>query len=114
MSIPLDGYRLQATATRTSGPISKHELQQAAQHFQFFYENDVPFFHKQHMRRISRQLADATTSKKASSIRVDGLDGVPVEFEVQIGKISPSIHHGLNQIVCVLRFILTDPCLIAI
>jgi hypothetical protein len=102
MSIPVDGYRQQTKATRIDGPIPKNELQQTARRFQSLYENGVAFFYKQHMRSISRQLADATISKTASSIRVYGLDGEPVDFEVQIGKISPSFHHGVNHIACVL------------
>lgn len=103
MSIPPENYRYILEGARVSGPISKKDLEQASQFFQSLYDNGGPFYDKQLLRRVSRQLSDAVTSKTTSLIRVDGLDGEPVNFELQIGRVSPSaLHRGFDSVACVI------------
>ena len=81
-------WREHAQATRHGALISHEDLQQAAAHVQSLHDNEKPLFNKQQLRRLGHELAEASRARTARQVPVIGLDGVSVEFEVDIGGIS--------------------------
>lgn len=82
---------MRADLTRTDPPISRDDLGQASAHVRSLYDNGTALFNKQEIRRIGHQLAEASAGGETCFVPVNGFDGRPVEFEVQIGRISPAI-----------------------
>lgn len=90
---------MQAKATRHGPPISEEEIRQVGAYARSLYHNGTPLFSMQTIRRLGLELAEATRGRKPSLISVDGLGGVPVEFEVEIGRVAPAIWPGLEVVV---------------
>lgn len=95
-------WREHAQATRNGALISEEDLQQAAAHIRSFYDNGTPLLDKQQLRRIGHEFAEASRSRTVRRVSVIGLDGVPVEFEVDIGGISRVPRYGRETVMYVL------------
>lgn len=94
----LGGYRVVAESKRSGPPISEEDLGRAGEYIQSLYDNGTTFFNKEHIRRIGYQLAEAAKTGETIWVSVDGLDGVPVEFEVQVGRKAPAIGSPLESV----------------
>lgn len=70
---------------RPAGLLSDEELEKVEQDINRFYNDGIPLYSRDNLAHIAKQIEDAkngTTDK----VSVDGLDGMPVEFEVNIGS----------------------------
>lgn len=94
----LGGYGEIAEARRNGAPITKEDLGRVKDNVRSLYDGGTLFFDKEHIRRIGNQLSEAARTGETCWVPVNGLDGVSVEFEVQVGRVSPTIGSVLESV----------------
>ena len=83
------------------------EMAQIHTRIRALYDSGAPLFTEKAIQDLDKQLKSLVD--RGQEVHIRGLDGTTVNFENATGRTFPAGRTGLERVLCVHRYILTNP-----